>query len=120
MITKRPTLATGHSLAALPAVTRVLHTDERCELYGLTSSDSGETMLLIVRCPEGYPRMARRLADWWATQPPQVLTVVQVLTAEESPASSICGVLALRGRRLEDECLTEAMHGLSKRPSTDG
>jgi hypothetical protein len=33
MIKKRPTFATGHSLAGLPAVSKVLHTDERCELY---------------------------------------------------------------------------------------
>src|ERR1017187_9469978 len=111
MIKKRPTLATGHSLAGLPAVTRVLHTDERCELYSLALSGGSETTLLLVRCPEGSPPMACRLAKWWATQPPQVLTVLQVLTTEESPANSSGAALALRGRRLEEERLTEAKQG---------
>ena len=115
MIKKRPTLATGHSLAGLPAVTKVLHTDERCELYSLASSGGSETTLLLVRCPEGSPPGARRLEEWWTTQPPQVLSVLQVLTAEESPANSSGSVLALRGRRLEDESLTEAKQGSLKR-----
>jgi hypothetical protein len=115
MIKKRPTLATGHSLAGLPAVTRVLHTDEHCELYSLASSGGSETTLLLVRCPEGSPPVARRLAEWWNTQPPQVLTVLQVLSAGESPANSSGAVLALRGRRLEDESLTEAKQGSLKR-----
>lgn len=115
MINKRPTLATGHSLAGLPAVTKVLHTDERCELYNLASSGGSETILLLVRRPEGSQPGARRLADWWTTQPPQVLTVLQVLAAEESPVNSSGAVLALQGRRLEDENLTEAKQGSLKR-----
>jgi AAA+ superfamily predicted ATPase len=115
MIKKRPTLATGHSLAGLPAVTRVLHTDERCELYSLPSSGGSETMLLLVRCPEGSAPVTRRLAEWWATQPPEALTVLQILTTEESPTNSSGAVLALRGRRLEDESLTEAKQGSLKR-----
>ena len=59
--------------------------------------------------------MSRRLAEWWTTQPPQVLTVLQVLTTEESPANSSGAVLALRGRRLEDESLKEAKQGSLKR-----
>ena len=115
MIKKRPTLPTGHSLAGLPAVTKVLHSDERCELYSLASSGDGETILLLVRFAEDPPPETRRLADWWTTQPPQILTVLQVLTAEESPANSSGAVLALRGRRLEDESLTEAKQDSLKR-----
>jgi len=114
MIKKRPTLATGHSLAGLPAVTRALHTDERCELYTLASSGGSETTLLLVRSPEGSPPVARRLAEWWTSQPPQVLTVLQVLTTEESPPNLSGAVLVLRGRRLEDESLTEAKQGSLK------
>jgi AAA+ superfamily predicted ATPase len=115
MINKRPILATGHTLAGLPAVTKVLHTDERCELYSLASSGASETTLLLVRRPESSPPDVRRLAEWWTTQPPQLLTVLQILTIEESPANSIGSVLALRGRRLEDENLTEAKQGSLKR-----
>ena len=102
-------------MAGLPAVTKVLHTDDRCELYGLASSGDSETTLLLVRCPEGSPPGAGRLAEWWTTQPPQVLTVLQVLTTDESPANSSGAVLGLRGRRLEDESLKEAKQGSLKR-----
>ena len=95
-------------MAGLPAVTKALHTDERCELYSLASSGDSETTLLLVRCAEGPPPGAGRLAEWWSTQPPQVLTVLQVLTSEESPVNSSGAVLALRGRRLEDGSLIEA------------
>jgi AAA+ superfamily predicted ATPase len=115
MIKKRPTLAAGHSLAGLPAVTKVLHADERCELYSLASTGGNETTLLLVRCPAGDASVARRLTEWWATQPPQVLDVLRVLTAKESPANSIGAVLALRGSRLEDGSLTEAKQGSLKR-----
>lgn len=111
MIKRRPTLATGHSLAGLPAVARVLHTDERCELYSLTSSGGCETTLLLVRCLDEKALISGHLADWWTTQPQEVLTVLRVLTPEESPARSTGAMLALRGRRLEDESLTEAKQG---------
>ncbi len=112
MIKKRPTLATGHSLASLPAVTKVLYTDERCELYSL---GDGETELLLVWGPEGSQQEAGRLAEWWTAQPPQVLTILQVLTVDQSVANSCGAVLALRGRRLEDESLREAEQDRLKR-----
>ena len=107
MIKKRPTFATGHSLAGLPAVSKVLHTDERYELYSLTSAAGSNAILLLVRGPEGTPPDVRRLEQWWATQPPELLTVKQVLTAEESTSNSVASVLALSGRRLEDTSLKE-------------
>jgi AAA+ superfamily predicted ATPase len=112
MIKKRPTLPTGHSLAGLPAVAKVLHSDERCELYSLVT---GETALLLVRRPNGPPPEVVRLVDWWTTQPKQLLEVRHVLSAIESPPNSCGAVLALRGRRLEDESLTEAKQGSLKR-----
>ena len=115
MIKKRPTFATGHSVAGLPAVTRVLHTDDHCELYSLASSGDGERTLLLVQSPAGSPPMALRLAAWWTAQPSEVLSVLQVLTTEESPVNSSGAMLALWGRRLEDESLTEAKQGCLKR-----
>ena len=114
MIQKRPTFPTGYSLAGLPAVTKVLHSDERCELYGLASSDAGEP-LLFIRFAEDSSLETRRLADWWSIQPQQILTVLQVLTTELSRASSSCAVLAMRGRRLEDETFTQAKQDSLKR-----
>ena len=52
MIKKRPTLPTGHSMAGLPAVTKALHSDERCEVYSLASSGAGEALLLVIRFAE--------------------------------------------------------------------
>jgi hypothetical protein len=108
MIKKRPTFATGHSLAGLPAVSKVLHTDERCELYSLTSAAGSETILLLVRGPDATPPDVRRLEEWWAMQSPQLLAVKQVLRAEECPLNSIASVLALSGRHLEFASLREA------------
>jgi AAA+ superfamily predicted ATPase len=114
MIKKRPTFPTGYSLAGLPAVTKVLHSDERCELYALTSTDAGEAFLFI-RFAEDSSLEARRLADWWTIQPQQILTVLQVLTTEQSPANSNGAVLMMRGHRLEDETLAQAKQDSLKR-----
>jgi len=114
MIKKRPTLPTGHSVAGLPAVTKALHSDERCEVYSLASSGAGEALLLVMRFAEDPPRDTSRLANWWTIQPPHVLTVLRVLTAQESPINSTGAVLALRGRCLESEKLTEAKQGSLK------
>jgi len=88
-------------------VSKVLHTDERCELYSLISAAGSETILLLVRGPDATPPDVRRLEEWWATQLPQLLTVKQVLRAEECPLNSIASVLALSGRRLEHASLRE-------------
>lgn len=115
MIKKRPTLPTGYSLAGLPPVVNVLHSDERCELYSLAASGTGETTLLLVRRPDGRSTETRRLTNWWAIQPPQVLTVLKVLSLEQSPPNFSAAALELRGRRLENENLTEAKEGSLKR-----
>jgi len=115
MIKKRLTLPTGHSLAGLPSVVGVLHSDGRYELYSLAASSTGETTLLLVRRPDGRPTETQRLADWWAIQPPQVLTVLQVLSPDESSPNLSAAALELRGRRLENENLTEGKEGSLKR-----
>jgi len=102
-------------MAGLPAVTKALHSDERSEVYSLASSGGAESLLLLIRFAEGPQPETSRLANWWTTQPPQVLTVLRVLSALESPANSSGAVLALRGRHLEGENLTEARQGSLKR-----
>jgi AAA+ superfamily predicted ATPase len=111
MITKRPTLPSGHSLAGLPPVVGILHSDARCELYNLASTSNGEMILLLIR----HPDVARLMTDWWDIQPPQILTVLQVLSPEASPPNLSAIALELRGRRLENENLTEANEGTLKR-----
>jgi AAA+ superfamily predicted ATPase len=114
MIKKRPTFPTGYSLAGLPAVTKVLHSDERYELYSLASSDAGEP-LLFIRFAEDSLLETRRLADWWSIQPQEILTVLQVLTTELSRVNSSGAVLVMRGRRLQDETLTQAKQDTLRR-----
>jgi len=96
-------------------VAKVLHSDERCELYSLGPSGASQTTLLLVHRPAGSSPETHRLADWWTTQPSQVLTILHLLGAGESPAKSSGAVLALRGRRLEDESFTEAKQDSLKR-----
>jgi AAA+ superfamily predicted ATPase len=115
MIKKRPTLPTGYSLAGLPPVAKVLYSDERCELYGLHKSDISQTTLMLIRHPDGSSDETSRLTDWWAIQPPQMITVLQMLDAEESPPNMDGAVLELHGHCLEDEDLREAEEGTLRR-----
>jgi AAA+ superfamily predicted ATPase len=110
MIKRRPTLPTGYSLAGLPAVTKVLHTDSKCELYGLLSSDAGEKALLLLWSPETH-----RLTNWLNAQHPRALSVLRVLSVEECPANASGFVLELRGRRVDDESLKTAEEGSLRR-----
>ena len=107
MICKRPTIPFGHSLAGLPAVNKALHSDSYCELYTLATVGSNASSLFLVRSLGDYQSEKRRLLEWWATLPTQVLSVVQVLAADESPTNFICAVLTLPGRCLEQP-LTDA------------
>jgi site-specific recombinase XerD len=47
----------------LPAVTKALHSDSKCELYSLLSSDAGETALLLLWSPNRSPE-THRLTSW--------------------------------------------------------
>lgn len=115
MIKKRPTLPTGHSLAGLPPITKVLHSDERCELYCLDLTSHCETTLLLVRGPSGRRPDEQRLVEWWAAQPPEVLSVRQLLSPEESPPGARVAVLELRGRHLEGASFQDAKEGCLRR-----
>jgi AAA+ superfamily predicted ATPase len=114
MIKRRPTLPTGYSLAGLPSVTKVLHSDNKCELYSLRSSDAGETTLLLLWSPDRSPE-THRLTNWLNAQHPRVLGVLRVLTVEEGPANASGFVLQLRGRRVDDESLKTAEEGSLRR-----
>jgi AAA+ superfamily predicted ATPase len=107
MIERRPTLPTGYSLAGLPAVAKALHSDSKCELYSLLSSDAGQTTLLLLWSPD-MPPETRRVSDWLNAQHPLVLSVLRVLTAEECPENAAGFMLELRGRRIDDGSLKAA------------
>jgi AAA+ superfamily predicted ATPase len=114
MIKRRPTLPTGYSLAGLPAVTKVLHTDSKCELYRLQSSGSCETVLLFLWSPDSSPEI-HRLTKWLDAQDPRILKVLRVLSVDECPANASGFVLELRGRRIDDENLKTAEEGSLRR-----
>ena len=117
MIKRRPTLPTGYSLAGLPAVTKVLHSDSKCELYSLFPSAGGETTLLLCWSPDRSPE-THRLTNWLNAQHPTALSVRRVLTVEECPANASGFVLELQGRRIDDESLTAAEQGSLRSFST--
>src|ERR1700688_820862 len=114
MITRRPTFPTGHSLAGLPAVSKVLHTDSKCELYSLLSSDAGDTVLLLSWSSDGSSE-THRLTIWLNAQHPRALSILRALTVDECPANASGFVLALRGRRIDDENLKAAEEGSLRR-----
>ena len=114
MITQRPTFPTGYSLAGLPAVTKVLHSDSKCELYSLFSSAAGEKALLLWRSPNRSPA-THRLAAWLNIQDPRILSMTRVLTVEECPKDASGFALELRGRRVDDESLKTAEEGSLRR-----
>jgi hypothetical protein len=108
MTTRRPTLPTGHSLADLPAVEKVLSSNERYEIYRLVSSSAGETTLLILLRPDVSPSDALRFTDWWTAQDPRIITLFRMLSDGEIPSSSMGAVLKLRGCGIEDKNFTES------------
>jgi AAA+ superfamily predicted ATPase len=107
MIERRPTLPIGYSLAGLPAVAKALHSDGKCELYSLISSEGGQTTLLLLWSPDTSPE-TRRVSDWLNAQHPLVLSVIRVLTTEECPENATGFMLELRGRCIDDEGLRAA------------
>ena len=111
MIKKRPTLPTGHSLAGLPPIIKVLRSDARCELYRLDVTSPCETTLLLVRGPSGRRPEEQQLVEWWAAQAHELLSVRQVLSPEESPPGARVAVLELRGRHLEGANFHDATEG---------
>jgi AAA+ superfamily predicted ATPase len=70
---------------------------------------------MLVRRPGGSSDKTSRLTDWWAIQPPQIVTVLQILDSEESPPNMEGAVLELHGRCLEDEDLREAEESTLRR-----
>jgi DNA polymerase III delta prime subunit len=111
MIKKRPTFPTGHSLAGLPPIVKVLHSDERCELYRLDLTSPCDSILCLVRRPSGLRPDEQRLVKWWAAQPPEVLSVCQVFSPEDSPPCARVALLELRGRYLEGASFQDAKEG---------
>jgi hypothetical protein len=84
---------------------KVLHSDERCELYDLAADGS---VLVLVRQPDLVGRFSSRLIDWWKAQPTQLLEIERILVAAESPRDSLVAVLKLRGDPLDTDALKAA------------
>jgi hypothetical protein len=105
MIKTRPSFPTGYSLSGLPVIAKVLHSDERCELYALAENDA----ILVLRRNTTSPAQAlTSLVKWWNRQPNDLLDIRQILTTEQCPTNSCGAVLTLRGQRLSDRNWTGA------------
>lgn len=113
MIKKRPSLPIGYSLDGQPPVLSVLHSDDRCELYNLSQASPEVTKLLLLR--RRFEGSTETLTNYWLSQDPLALTVLQPLTPLESLSGSAAAVLELRGRRLLKENFTEAKEEILKR-----
>ena len=89
---------------------RVLHSDERCELYDLDLPEGDDnTRLLLVRAANGQGTAAvDRLVDWWATQSPELFALQALLDAKAAPPNWIAAAVAIHGHCLENEPLVEA------------
>lgn len=111
MISKRPTLATGHSIAGLSPTLGVIHSDARCEMHLLAASKQSETVLVLVRPASGKRPDLSRLVDWWRLQPAEVFNVIRVLDPGEDGGEGICAVVEIRGRHVEGENFINASEG---------
>ena len=113
MITKRPSLPLGHSLAGSPPISKALHSDDRSELYDLVSSGHEANTLLLVR--HSGDSQTRRLADWWGAQDPRILSVIKLLSPGETPANTTGALLSLGGKRFDDKAALEEAEGSLRR-----
>jgi AAA+ superfamily predicted ATPase len=102
MIKKRPTFASGQSLASLPPIARVLHADDYLEVFSLGTIGDKESLLILYKGD-----FRKRFEDWWAAQPSHFLELTRTLDSNESPLNSVVAVLTVSGRCLEGLSLKE-------------
>lgn len=96
----------GFVIAALPAVTKVLHSDRRLELYRLTPAVDEQVLLLANDV--GFPLDASRLQQWLSVQSQNILKGTQMLQEGEAPAGMLGAAITLRGHYLADSNLAAA------------
>lgn len=90
----------GQAIAGLPAVSRVLHADARCELYVLGGADQRVLILPSVG--------AERVEIWLKAQDSRIITAIQILADGQTSIASAGLAIALVGQPLVDVDLTEA------------
>ncbi|MEI9939551.1 MAG: ATP-binding protein [Pseudomonadota bacterium] len=101
---RRPSLPIGHQISDLPAVVKVLHVDEQCELYALEPcAPSQESLLFFSRGPS-----LEQTRSWLLSQPPLVFSLVRALQPTETLRETHGFFLSARGQRLADRDLKEA------------
>lgn len=108
MITKRPRYPIGHSVAGLPPIAKPLHSEDRCELYSLGFDGSDQTVLFIAQSSTTSDVDCRRLLEWWAIQPSQVLKVAEPLGQPDALFQSCSARLEIRGHSIADETFSDA------------
>ncbi len=102
MIKKRPFFASGHSPAGLPAITRVLYSDDCAEIYSL--GPVGEETSVLILC-EGDSR--DNLRKWWTDQPSHVVRLIRIVDANEIALDRLAAVFTVSGRYLDGTNLKE-------------
>ncbi len=95
-------------MAGLPEVLSAIYVDKEREIYNLKSSNSAATNLVLLRSVAGNTPSIDRLTRWLTVQDSQIVTVLNVLRAHESPPNTRCLVLSLSGKCIKEIRLTDA------------
>lgn len=104
MFSVRPALSVGQTASGFPAIRRVLHAEQRYEIYELDGP--GQRLLLLKRNGLGLER--ERLAEWLKAQDPRVVKDVHPLLSGFMSAAHSAAVVTVAGQRLTDLALVNA------------
>jgi hypothetical protein len=108
MISQRPTFPSGYSLAGLPEILNAIYVDNGREIYNLKLSNSAATNLVLLHSADNTSPSLDRITRWLTVQDSQIVTVLKVLQAHESPPNTRCLVLSLSGKCIKEIKLTDA------------
>jgi AAA+ superfamily predicted ATPase len=107
MIAKRPRYPVGHSVAGLPPIAKPLHSEDRCELYSLGFDGPNQTVLFVAQSSNSVSD-CRRLFDWWAIQPGNVLKAAEPLGQSDRLLRSCSATLKIEGHCIASEDFSDA------------
>jgi hypothetical protein len=94
MVTRRPTFPVGFSLADTPAIEKVIHTDEHCEVYKLRSEPGRQDLLVLQRGD------AMASVEWWSRLPGSAMRLKNTIPVDDVPEFSSAAHLIVLGEYL--------------------
>jgi len=97
MVTRRPTFPIGFSLTDTPAIKKVLHTDERCEVYELASQNGSQDILVIQRGD------AVATLEWWSRLSDSAMKLECTVPVYDVPEFSSAAHLIVLGEYLDGQ-----------------